>query len=163
MKCFRSFSRHFDNVLTNIERTLSDMTINITRPHATNAIVYVNISINRLRSSISNTKYFFYYSFRSHWVVYWKPLWSSKESWSNGLRLKDMMKRSTMIYGQNRSIKSFEKFKIILIQRCSISTAQLCLTWPWNSLWCVYIRFTSFVKITTKFQFNMNFHSGLVA
>lgn len=66
MNCFRSFSRHFDNVLTNIERTLSDMTINITRPHATNAIVYVNISVNRLQSSISNTKWFFLTTLLDH-------------------------------------------------------------------------------------------------
>lgn len=44
MKCSCLF-RHFDNVLTNIERTMSDMTIKITRPHATNAIVYVSIFV----------------------------------------------------------------------------------------------------------------------
>lgn len=43
VSCHNIVPQHFDNVLTNIERSLSDMTINVTRPHATNAIIYITL------------------------------------------------------------------------------------------------------------------------
>lgn len=55
-----SWFRHFDTILSNIERSLNEMTMTITRPHASNAIVHVSfLHLFEFKVWISN--------YRCHW------------------------------------------------------------------------------------------------